>query len=301
MELTKKIKDLKQKRNAIILAHNYQPPEIQEIADFSGDSLELSKKAKESNCEVIVFCGVDFMAETASILCPEKIVLLPDINARCPMAEMINAEEVRKLKRNHPDATVVAYVNTYADVKAESDVCCTSANAVEVISSIDNEKIIFLPDKYLGNYVSKLTNKNIISSYSYCHVHVKISEEQIRKLKERHPEAKVVVHPECRPEVINLADKVASTSGMIKYCKESQDKEFIIATETGLIYKLEKECEGKKFYPACETSICPNMKLIMVEKVLRALEEMNYIIRVPNEIAQRARKSIEKMYEYVSR
>lgn len=298
MEIIKKINDLKKKRNAIILAHNYQLPEIQEIADFSGDSLELSQKAKESNCEVIVFCGVDFMAETASILCPEKVILLPDINARCPMAEAINAEEVKKLKDKHPDATVVAYVNTYADVKAESDVCCTSANAVEVIRSIDNEKVIFLPDKYLGDYVAKLTNKNIISSHSYCHVHIKISEEHIIKLKEEHPEAKVVVHPECKPEVINLADKVASTSGMIKYCKESQDREFIIATETGLIYRLEKECKGKKFYPACETSICPNMKLIILEKVLFALEKMNYIIKVPDEIAQRARKSIEKMYEY---
>lgn len=295
--LIKKIEELKKKRNAVILAHNYQIPEVQDIADYAGDSLGLSRKAAQTEADVIVFCGVHFMAETASILSPDKIVLMPDINAGCPMADMIDAPRLCHLKKEHPDALVVSYVNTTADVKAESDVCCTSANADKIIHSLPDKKIIFVPDKYLGLYASIKTNKEMIFWEGYCPVHVKILLDDILKAKTRYPEAEVIVHPECTPDVIAIADKVFSTTGVINYAKETKSKEIIVGTEIGIIYRLKKENPDKKFYPASELAICPNMKLNDLEKVLWALEEMKYEVRVEEEISKKARKAIDKMLE----
>jgi quinolinate synthase len=294
--LAEKIKELKKERNALILVHNYQLPEVQDIADNLGDSLELSRIAAKSDAKVIVFCGVHFMAETASILCPEKKVIMPDVKAGCPMANMITAEDLRELKSRHPKAVVVGYVNTSADVKAELDICCTSTNAVEIVNKLKNEEeIIFVPDKYLADFVSKKTGKVLISWDGYCPTHVKILPEDIVRAVRKHPDAKVIVHPECVPEVISLADEALSTGKMCKYAKESQDKEFIIGTETGIIYRLHKDNPDKKFYPATELAVCPNMKRATQEKVLWALEELKEEVKVPDDIRRRAKKAIERM------
>ncbi|MCM8819604.1 MAG: quinolinate synthase NadA [Candidatus Omnitrophica bacterium] len=294
--LVKKISELKKDRNAIILVHNYQPPEVQDIADFLGDSLELSIKAAQTDAKVIVFCGVHFMAETASILCPDKTVLMPDINAGCPMANMIDAKQLKKLKIEHPEAIVVAYVNTTAEVKAESDICCTSSNAIKVVQSQDKDKeIIFVPDKYLGQYVTYMTQREMIYWEGYCPVHVKILAEDIVKLKKEHPDAEVIVHPECTPQVIKLADRVLSTGGMCRYAKETTAKKIIVGTEIGIIYRLQKENPDKKFYPASELAICPNMKLGSLEKVLWVLEELKNEVKVPKEIQVKAIKPIKRM------
>lgn len=297
-ELVEKIKKLKEERKAIILAHNYQPPQVQDIADFLGDSLELSRIASQTKAEVIVFCGVHFMAETASILCPDKKVLMPDINAGCPMANMITAEDLRELKSRHPKATVVGYVNTSAEVKAELDICCTSTNAVSVISKLkDVEEIIFVPDKYLSDYVSKKTGRRLIAWDGYCPTHVKILPEDIIKQIRLHPKAKVIVHPECIGEVISLADVALSTSGMCRYAEESKDYEFIIGTEIGLLYRLQKDNPNKKFYPATEMAICPNMKKITLEKILWSLEELKDEVKVPQSVRTKAKKAIDRMLE----
>jgi len=294
--LAEKIIKLKEKRKAIILVHNYQIPEVQDIADYIGDSLELSRKASQTDADVIVFCGVHFMAETASILSPEKIVLLPDINAGCPMANMIDAKKLKKLKMEYPEAIVVAYVNTTAEVKAESDICCTSANAVKIVESLERDReVIFIPDKYLGQYVSSKTSKKMIYWNGYCPTHVKILPEDIIRQKEKHPDAEVIVHPECTPEVIKLANAVCSTSGMVKYAKETKAKELIIGTEVGIIYRLKKENPDKRFYPASELAICPNMKLTNLEKVLWVLENMKNEVKVPKEIQVRAIQPVNKM------
>jgi len=297
--LVEEIKKLKESRNAIILAHNYQIPEVQDIADFIGDSLDLSRSAEKTDAKVIVFCGVHFMAETASILCPDKKVIMPEITAGCPMADMITVEKLRELKREHPNAAVLGYVNTSAAVKAELDICCTSANALKVLNTIENDEIIFVPDKYLAMYISRFTKKRIISWNGYCPTHVKILPEHILEKKKLYPNAKVLVHPECVPKVIDLADEVLSTNGMIKYSKESDAKEFIIGTETGIIYRLQKENPGKKFYPATELSICPNMKKTNLEKVYFALKEMRYEVKVPKDIRVRAKRAVDKMLEIV--
>jgi quinolinate synthase len=226
-ELTQKVSTLKKKRNAVILVHNYQLGEIQDIADFVGDSLELSQNAARTDADVIVFCGVHFMAETASIVCPDKVVLLPDINAGCPMADMITAERLRAMKKEHPEVVVVCYINSSAEVKAESDICCTSANAVDVVESLDAREIIFIPDQYLGHYVSARTGRKMILWPGFCPTHVRIEPERIKELKREYPQAKVVVHPECRPEVIALADEVASTSGMCRYAQRPEVKEMV--------------------------------------------------------------------------
>ncbi|OIO35418.1 MAG: quinolinate synthase [Candidatus Omnitrophica bacterium CG1_02_44_16] len=296
-ELVKKIEQLKKGRNAVILVHNYQLPEVQDIADFSGDSLGLSREAAKSKAKVIVFCGVYFMAETASILCPDKIILIADPLAGCPMANMITVEDVKQLKKRHPKAVVVGYVNTPADVKAELDVCCTSANAVEVVSKIKDDEIIFVPDKYLGDYVSKKTGKRLITWEGYCPTHVKILPEDIVKQVRLHPGAEVMVHPECRPEVIELADHVFSTGKMCTYVKRSPLKEFIIGTETGMVYRLQKDNPGKKFYPATEHAVCPNMKRTTLEKVLWSLQELKTEVRVSDEVRRKARRAIDKMVE----
>ncbi|MGB9857900.1 MAG: quinolinate synthase NadA [Dictyoglomaceae bacterium] len=295
MDLVEKIKKLKKERNAIILAHNYQLPEVQDIADFVGDSLELSRIAKKVEEEVIIFCGVHFMAETASILSPEKIVILPDINAGCPLANMITSEDVKRLKEKFPKALVVAYVNTSAEVKAESDYCCTSANAISVVEKVPSDEIIFIPDRNLGYYVSKHTNKKMYIWNGFCPTHQRILPQDIEKLKGEHPNAKVVVHPECRREVLELADKIASTSGIIKYIKEDNGKEYIIGTEMGILHRLRKEAPEKIFYPASSLAVCPNMKKITLEKILWALEDLEPIVKVSEPIRSKALKAIENM------
>ena len=296
--LTSKIIELKKRRDAVILAHNYQTGEVQDLADFVGDSLGLSIAASKTNAKVIVFCGVHFMAETAAILCPDKTVLMPDDNAGCPMADMIDIPKLRKLKSEHPGLPVVCYVNSSAVIKAESDICCTSANAVNVVKSLPDKEVVFIPDKFLGMYVQgKLPEKKLILFDGYCPTHARIFPEHIEKARLAHPGAQVLVHPECRPETIAAADAALSTEGMIKYVKESKAKEFIIGTEVGIIYRLKKENPGKNFYPVTDLAVCPNMKLTTLEKVLWSLEDMKTEITVPNDIADRARMAIQKMIE----
>jgi quinolinate synthase len=294
-ELTEKIMELKKKRNAVILAHNYQLGEIQDIADFVGDSLDLSQNAAKTDADVIVFCGVHFMAETASILCPDKTVLLPDEHAGCPMANMITAPQLRAKKKEHPRATVVCYINSSAAVKAESYICCTSANAVSVVESLDTNEIIFVPDQYLGHYVSTKTGKKMILWPGFCPTHARIMPEHIVKLRHEYPEAKVVVHPECRPDVIALADEVLSTSGMIKFAKREDVQEMIVGTEMGIIHRLKKENPGKRFIPVSEQAICPNMKLITLEKVLWSLEEIVPKVKVSEKIRLKAKAAVDRM------
>jgi len=296
-KLKEKIISLKTRRNAVILAHNYQLGEIQDIADFVGDSLELSQKAAKTDADVIVFCGVRFMAETASILSPDKIVLLPDIHAGCPMADMITAEGLRERKRGLPGATVVCYINSSAEVKAESAVCCTSANAVKVIESLDAEEILFVPDQYLGHYVSTRVNKKIVLWPGFCPAHIRIQPQYITNLRQEYPQAKVAVHPECRPEVIALADEVLSTGGLCSYAARSEVKEIIVGTEIGIIHRLRKENPGKKFIPVSEQAICPTMKLITLESVLWSLQEMTPGVKVPEEIRLKAKVTVDKMLE----
>ena len=296
-ELIGKILGLKKKRNAVILAHNYQLGEVQDIADFVGDSLELSQNAAKTDAAVIVFCGVHFMAETASILCPDKIVLLPDINAGCPMANMITAEKLREKKKEAPAATVVCYINSTAEVKAESDICCTSANALKVVESLDTQEILFVPDQYLGHYVSTKTRKKMLLWPGFCPTHVRIQPEHIIRLRGEYPQAKIVVHPECRPEVIALADEVLSTGGMCRYARRSEVREMVVGTEMGIIHRLKKENPDKKFIPVSEQAICPNMKLITLEKVLWSLEEMTPEVKVPEDIRLKAKTVVDKMLE----
>lgn len=293
--LIDRIKELKVKRGAIILAHNYQLGEVQDIADFVGDSLELSRKAAATDAKVIVFCGVHFMAETAKILSPEKTVLIPDPKAGCPMADMINAEQLREFKKQHPGLPVVAYVNTSAEVKAEVDVCCTSANAVRVVESMDADEILFVPDRSLAAYVASKTNKKIIPYCGYCPTHHRILAQDVLQSKQDHPNAKVIAHPECAMDLIKLADAVESTSGMLRYVKESPDKEFILCTERGIIHRLKQENPDKEFFNPSPLNICPNMKKIKLEKVLWSLEDMKYEITLPADIIEKARGSIERM------
>ncbi len=294
--LIEKIKKLKKERNAVILVHNYQIGEVQDVADYLGDSLGLSIEASKTKASVIVFCGVHFMAETAAIISPDKKVIMPEAKAGCPMADMINADQLRGLKAKHPKAKVVCYVNSTAEIKAESDICCTSSNAINVVKSLPDKEIIFVPDKYLGHYVStKVTDKKFIFWQGYCPTHMKVLPQYIEAAKKVHPDAIVMVHPECRPETIALADEVLSTGGMIKLAKQSKAKEFIIGTEVGIIHTLKKNNPEKNFYPANKGAICPNMKLTTLEKVLWSLQDMKTEVKVPQEIADKARSSIEKM------
>jgi quinolinate synthase len=298
--LLEKISALKKRRNAVILAHNYQLGEVQDIADFVGDSLELSQNAAKTAAAAIVFCGVHFMAETASILCPDKVVLLPDMNAGCPMANMITAERLRAKKKEYPHAVVACYINSSAEVKAESDICCTSANAVGVVESLDAREILFVPDQYLGHYVSTRTGRKMILWPGFCPTHARIMPERIKELRRECPQAKVVVHPECRPEVIALADEVASTSGMCRYARRDDVREMVVGTEMGIIHRLRKENPGKRFIPVSEQAVCPDMKLITLEKVLRSLEEMSPEVKVPEGIRLRAKAAVDKMLEVKS-
>jgi quinolinate synthase len=297
MELKEKIEKLKKDKNAVILVHNYQRPEIHEIADFIGDSLGLSIEASKTKADVIVFCGVYFMAETAKILSPEKTVLIPDKTAGCPMADMITADRLRALKAEHPGAKVLCYVNTTADVKAECDLCCTSANAVRMAGEIikDEKEIIFIPDQNLAAFVEKQTGRQFIKWKGFCPIHAAILPEHIEEQRRLHPAADVIVHPECLPAVIAAADRALSTEGMARYVKQSAKEEFIIGTETGIIPRLQRENPGKRFYAASDRAECPNMKLTTLEKVLWALEEMRHEVIVPEEIRVKAKGCIDRM------
>jgi quinolinate synthase len=297
-DIINRLEQLKKERNAIIVSHIYQLPEIQNIADFVGDSLDLSRKVAKTDADVVVFCGVHFMAETASILSPDKKILLPDIHAGCPMADMINVSDIKALKEKHKNAKVVAYVNTSAAIKAESDICCTSANAADIVKSLDCEDIIFIPDRNLGDFVSKKSGKKLILYNGFCPTHNNfILPEYVQKLKTKYPNAQVLVHPECRPETISLSDYAMSTGQMCNFISKSDKKEFIIGTELGIIYKLKKDNPDKKFYPVNDLAVCPNMKKTDLSKVLDALSNMKNIVNVPDDIRQRAYAPIKKMIE----
>ncbi len=294
-EISREILELKKTKNATILVHNYQLDEIQDIADIRGDSLALAREAMNIDSEVIVLCGVHFMAESAAILNPDKKVLLSAKEAGCPMADMVTAQKLREAKAEHPDAAVVCYVNSSAEVKAESDICCTSSNAIQVINSVKEKKIIFVPDQNLGRWAAKHTDKEIILWEGYCFVHHFVHASEIIAAKEEHPAAKVVAHPECQMEVLDLADHVCSTQGMFTYAKESESREFIIVTEKGMLYKLHKENPGKRFYIPSENLVCANMKRTTLRRLKNALENMVHLITVEPKIAERAGMALERM------
>jgi quinolinate synthase len=320
--LRDKIGKLKKNLNAVILAHNYQRPEVQDIADIIGDSLELSRAAAKTDYDVIVFCGVHFMAESASILSPDKTVLLPEIGAGCPMADMVTVKGPRKtrrdlytdimgitfefaddftlldIKKKYPGVPVVAYVNTSAAVKAESDICCTSSNVVKVIESLKADTIICIPDRNLSAYAAKRTKKKIISWDGFCNVHhAHLDADDVKRAKAEHPDAVLVVHPECPPEVQDLADQITSTSGMLRFCKESNHKEFIIGTEEGILHRLKKENPDKQFFVLNREMVCPNMKRTKLESVLAAMEKMQYVIKVPEDIRVKAKQALDRMLD----
>jgi quinolinate synthase len=300
MDLVREITALKAERNAVILAHNYTLGEVQDIADFVGDSLELAQRAATTTADIIVFCGVHFMAETAAILNPGKTVLMPDQFAGCPMANMITPKELAARTAELPGVKVVTYVNSTAAIKAMSDMCCTSANAVKVVRSLgDAGEILFIPDQYLGHYVQTQLGKKLHLWPGFCPTHRRIRPRDIEEARTEHPDAKVVVHPECIPETIALADHVGSTSGILRYCRESDAREFIIGTEMGLLHRLKKENPAKSFYLATELSDCPNMKLTTLEKVFWCLRDMEFEVTVPEDIADRARIPIERMLQVV--
>jgi quinolinate synthase len=300
MELVEKILKLKREKRAIILAHNYQRPEVQDIADYVGDSIELSRKAMdERDAEIIVFAAVDFMAESAAILNPDKRVLLPSRGARCPMAQMLTVDEIKRWKVLYPLVPVVLYVNTLASAKAYCDVCCTSANAVEVIEALNAETVLFGPDRNLAEYVQEKTGKTIIPipEHGFCPTHLLFHPEEVQVLKAQHQDAVVMVHPECSAEMRRIADFIGSTSQMCRYARESQAKTFIVATEEGLLHRLRKENPDKSFILAYEGAVCPNMKLNTLERIYMALKEEKHVVTVPESIASKARKALEKMFE----
>jgi quinolinate synthase len=300
MDLADKILKLKKEKKAIILAHNYQRSEIQDLADYIGDSIELSRKAtEEKHAEMIVFCAVDFMAESAAILNPDKKVLLPSLGARCPMAQMLTADEIRRAKAKYPGAPVVLYVNTLASCKAECDICCTSANAVEVIKSLDSDTILFGPDKNLAEYVSEKTGKRVIPipENGFCPTHLLFQPEDVTVIKMKHPTAAVMVHPECSREMRHVADFIGSTSKMCRFAKESKALDLIVGTEEGILNRLRKENPGKNFYLAYEGAICPNMKLTTLDRLYSSLQEEKYVVRVPKSVSKKARASLERMFD----
>jgi quinolinate synthase len=298
--LEERLEELKRQRNAVILVHNYQRGEVQDVADFTGDSLGLSQQAAKTDADVILFCGVHFMAETAAILCPGKTVLMPDPNAGCPMANMVTERELAEMKARHPDAVVVTYVNSTAAIKAMSDVCCTSANAVKVVDSIPADRqVLFVPDQSLGDYVAKQLGRDILLWPGYCPTHHRILARDVEGRKAEHPDALFVCHPECTADVIALADHVASTSGMVRFCHENPARKFIIGTEVGLLHRLSKENPDKTFLQVSPLADCPNMKLNTIEKMVWSLEDMVYEVAVPPETADKARGAIERMLELV--
>jgi quinolinate synthase len=294
--LKARIAELKKERNAVIIVHNYQRDEVQDIADITGDSLALSKAVVKIDADVIIFCGVHFMAETAYILNPTKKVLLPVKEAGCPLADMVTPEALKAKKKEYPNAPVVCYVNTSAAVKAESDICCTSSNAVEIVRSLKEKKVIFVPDKNLGRYVqSQVPEKEIILWEGFCPTHIRVHPDQILACKKFHPEAEFIAHPECSPEVLRLAGHVASTAGMLTYAKKSPKKEFIIGTEMGMLYRLRQENPDKKFYLPTDGLLCASMKLTTLGWVVHSLELMVHKVTVPENIRERAQKSVNRM------
>ena len=296
-ELKKEIRALLKERNAVMLAHNYQRDEVQEIADLTGDSLGLSIEAAKTAANVIVFCGVHFMAESAAILSPNKTVILPRMDAGCPMADMINAGQLRIEKEKRPGVPVVAYVNTTAEVKAESDICCTSANAVNVTNYVTGERVYMVPDRNLAHYVSLTAKKKMEWWDGFCPTHERLKTEDVLKAKGENPEAVFVCHPECSPEVVKMADHVCSTSGMYKFAKETKAKTIIVGTEMGILYRLKKENPEKKFILPSKALICPNMKLITLEDVAESLREMKNVVTVPEAIRVKAKMALDKMLE----
>jgi len=297
-QLITEIKRLKEERDAVILAHNYQTPEVQEIADFLGDSLDLARKAAKDSHSTIVFCGVKFMAETAKILSPQKKVLIPRFEAVCPMADMADTDSLLKIKKEHPLAKVVTYVNSTAEVKALSDVCCTSANSINVVNNIDSDEIIFAPDKNLGAYTQRFSDKKIILWDGFCYVHAQFTPGEVDNAKKKYPEAVVMVHPECSPEVIEKSDKVFSTSGMINFAKESDHKLFIVGTEEGLIHRLRRENPDKTFLSLGSAKSCSGMKSIRLIDVYNSIQEEQYVVEVDSNIMDKARTALEKMLDY---
>jgi quinolinate synthase len=298
MSIQERIRALKERANAVILAHNYQTEAVQDLADYVGDSLGLSRRAGETDAEVIVFCGVYFMAETAAILNPDRLVLIPDAEAGCPMARMLDADRLRELKAEYPGAAVVCYVNSTAEVKALSDVCCTSANAVEVVRSVEpGRPVIFVPDRHLGHYVVRRTGRRLILDRGYCPTHVRILPEHIEQLRAMYPDAEVMVHPECRWDVIELADVVSSTAGMLRHARVSQARAMIVGTEVGLLYRLRRENPDKEFIAVTPAAICPSMKRITPDRVLWSLQERRHEVRVPEEAAAGARAALDRMME----
>ncbi|HPO63750.1 MAG TPA: quinolinate synthase NadA [Candidatus Kapabacteria bacterium] len=301
--ITEKINRLRKERNAVILAHYYQNPQIQDIADFLGDSLALAQQAKQSNADVILFCGVHFMAETAKILNPEKVVIIPDMEAGCSLADSCPANEFHEWLKKYPDHIVISYINCSAAVKALSDIICTSSNAERIVNSVPkNQKICFAPDKYLGNFVMKKTGRNLVLWDGACQVHIEFSEIELQKLIAKHSEALILAHPECPPNILDYADFVGSTSGIINFAKKSEGKEFIIATESGIIHELKKQVSGKLFYPVpniegCSCNECPHMRLNTLEKIASALENLSPRIEMDEDLRLKALKPLEKMLE----
>ncbi|MCB9799415.1 MAG: quinolinate synthase NadA [Candidatus Omnitrophica bacterium] len=299
--IQEEIQALKKKRNAVILAHNYQMGDVQDIADFTGDSLRLAQEAKKTDADVIVFCGVHFMAETASILCPDRKVLVPDLAAGCSLADMVRPEDIRKWKSEHANGVVVCYINTSAAVKAECDYCCTSSNAVKVVRAIPEDKeVLFVPDFFLGTYVKNVTGRDNIELWrGYCPTHMLIQSLEIEKLRKSHPGAEFLMHPECGclTKSMHLADKIMSTEGMVRYVNESSAHEFIVATETGILHRMQKDNPDKTFIPASPQSVCQYMKMNDLEKLVATLENLQYEVKVPEELAKRAYRPIERMLE----
>lgn len=294
--MIQQIRKLKKEHNAVIVAHNYQVDDVQDIADVTGDSFALSKYCATTDYKVVVFCGVHFMAESAKILSPEKTVLLPEIDAGCPMAEMVTAEGLRDLKKQHPDAAVVCYINSTAEVKAESDVCCTSSNAIKVVQSLEQEEIIFVPDQNLGHYISKqVPDKKFIIWEGYCITHHKANAEMVKKAKESQPDALILAHPECRPEVVEMADFVGSTKQIIQYANASSHKKFVIGTEMGIMYQLKRDNPDKEFYLLSQGFICPNMKKVTLNSVYEALRDLKYEINLDEDLRLKAKTALDRM------
>ncbi len=297
-DIIEKVKKMKREKNAVIVAHNYQINGVQDLADIVGDSFALSQYCATTDADVVVFCGVHFMAESAKILSPEKTVLLPESDAGCPMADMVTPEALIEEKKKHPGAAVVCYINSSAAVKAESDICCTSSNALRIVESVDADEVLFVPDQNLGNYVaSRVTNKKVHLWNGYCITHHRVVRGDVEKARELHPDVKVLAHPECRPEIVQMADFVGSTSQIIQYAKKSSDTKFIIGTEMGIIHKLTQDNPEKTFYLLSQGMVCPNMKKTSVESVYRALKESKYEITVEPAVADKARRALEAMLQ----
>jgi len=294
-DIAERVDQLKRERNAVILVHNYQIPEVQDLADFLGDSLGLSQQAAATDADVIVFCGVHFMAQTAKLVCPDKTVLMPDASAGCPMADMITGEQLVEFKREHPGAPVVTYVNSTAEVKAESDICCTSANSTRIVQSLDAERILFVPDQFLGRWTEgQLPEVEFTLWGGFCPTHAAITVELVEEARREHPHAVFICHPECRPEVTAIADAVLSTGGMVRFAREDDAREMILGTEEGIAYRLAQENPDKDFF-TLPNIVCPNMKKTTAAEVVRCLEEMTPTIEIEPEIADRARAAVEAM------